>query len=378
MTSTAAQQGTLRAPGPCDSFRAELSALHRISTAALRLLPAETGHGIALRALEAGLGPRGRRDDRPALAQELFGIRFSNPVAISAGFDKNAVSITGAQSLGVGFVEVGGVTPRAQKGNPRPRLFRLAADRAAINRMGFNNDGADAVRVRIANLRRSGALECPLGVNLAANSDSADPAADFEQLVHVFAPVADFLTIDVSCPNSANGQVFLDPDALAGLMARLARARVDSGANPAMVAKLAPDSSDVRVRELIAVLTEAGIDAITVCNTTTSRPASLRSANARERGGLSGAPIFEMANEMLRTVYRETGGKIPLVGVGGIMSGADAYTKVRAGASLVQLYTGLVYEGPGLIADIKREMDARLAADGFANVADAVGSEHRG
>jgi dihydroorotate dehydrogenase len=367
----------LRTPRTCDSLPATLSTIHRISTAALRLLPAETAHGIALRALEAGLGPRGRRDEHSALAQNLFGVRFANPVAISAGFDKNAVAVTGAQSLGTGFIEVGGVTPRPQPGNPRPRLFRLADDRAAINRMGFNNDGADAVHARIADLRASGRLACPLGVNLAANSDSADPAADFEHLVRTFAPVADFLTIDVSCPNSANGQVFLDPGALAGLMDRLLRTLADTGATPAMIAKLAPDSTDERLRELLAVLEEAGIDAITVCNTTTARPESLRSANAGERGGLSGAPIFEMANEMLRTVYGETGGRIPLIGVGGIMSGEDAWTKIRAGASLVQLYTGLVYAGPGLIAEIRHTLAGRLAKEGFAGIADAVGSEHR-
>ncbi len=355
-----------------------MNAIHQIGTAALRLLPAETAHGLALGALARGLGPRNRRDYFANLGQTVFGLRFENPVAISAGFDKNAVAIAGAQRLGAGFVEVGGVTPRPQAGNPRPRLFRLTADHAAINRMGFNNDGAEAVRARIAALRAAGRLACPLGVNLAANSDSADPAADFETLVRIFAPIADFLTIDVSCPNSANGQVFLDPDALAGLMGRLNRVREEAGAHPAMVAKLAPDSIDSLVRELLQVLEAAGIDAITICNTTTARPATLRSAAAGERGGLSGRPLFEMANEMLRTVYRETGGRVPLIGVGGIMNGADAWTKIRAGASLVQLYTGLVYAGPGLVQDIKRHIAGRLDDGGFAGIADAVGSEHHG
>ncbi|MBO6783193.1 MAG: quinone-dependent dihydroorotate dehydrogenase [Alphaproteobacteria bacterium] len=351
-----------------------MSALHQITTAALRCLPAETAHGLALQGLAAGFGPRERADDFPSLAQSLMGMSFANPVAVSAGFDKNALAVTGVRRLGTGFVEVGGVTPRPQPGNPRPRVFRLAEDRAAINRLGFNNDGAQAVHARLAALDMGGT---PLGVNLAANGDSAEPADDFVALVERFAPVADFLTVDISCPNSSNGQVFLDPQALEGLLARLNAARDASGARPAMFGKLSPDIDDTRLAELIAVMRAAGIDAITVCNTTTERPASLQSAHAGERGGLSGAPLFEMANEMLRKVYAMTGGEVPLVGVGGIMSGADAWTKIRAGASLVQLYTGMVYEGPGLVQAIKRHLAQELERGGHANIADAVGSEHR-
>jgi dihydroorotate dehydrogenase len=301
-------------------------------------------------------------------------LHFANPVAVSAGFDKNAAVIAGARRLGSGFVEIGGVTPRAQTGNPKPRLFRLTPDRAAINRMGFNNEGSDAVLARVQAARDG---STPLGVNLAANSDSTDPAQDFVALVETFAPAADFLTIDVSCPNSANGQVFLDPRALEDLLARLSATREASSGTPVMFAKLAPDLADDHLTELLEVMLAAEIDAITLCNTTTARPESLQSANAAERGGLSGAPLFEMATEMLRKVYAQTQGRVPLIGVGGIMNGADAYTKIRAGASLVQLYTGLVYEGPGLIQTIKHDIAERLTRDGFIHLSQAIGLEHR-
>ncbi len=352
-----------------------MGSIHQIANLALRPLPTETGHGLALRGLSAGLGPRERADDLPALDQTLFGLRFANPVGVSAGFDKNAVAIAGVAHLGGGFIEVGGVTPLPQTGNPRPRLFRLTPDRAAINRMGFNNDGAEAVLQRL--LRHRSNADRPIGVNMAANATSDNPAQDFVDLVTLFSPAVDYLTIDVSCPNTENGQVFLEPRALEDLLSRLNTARDDTGARPAMVAKLAPDLEAAHLTELIEIITAAHIDAITLCNTTTARPASLKSPHANERGGLSGTPLFEMSNEMLRTVYRQTDGAIPLIGVGGIMNGADAYTKIRAGASLVQLYTGMVYGGPGLIQDIKRDLASFLARDGYANASHAVGSEHR-
>lgn len=339
----------------------------------MRLLPAETGHAIALRGLSAGLGPHERADDFPVLAQDICGLHFANPVAVSAGFDKNGVAITGARHLGGEFVEIGGVTPNPQAGNPKPRLFRLTEDNAAINRMGFNNEGCAAVLARVRAARDG---STPLGVNLAANSDSEDPALDFISLVENFAPAADFLTIDVSCPNSANGQVFLEPRALEDLLSRLNTACEASGAKPAMFAKLTPDLEDAHLYELLEIIRTAKIDALTLCNTTTARPDTLRSENVSQRGGLSGAPLFEMANEMLRKVYAHTGGDIPLIGVGGIMSDQDAYTKIRAGASLVQLYTGLVYKGPGLVQQIKRGIAERLTRDGHAHLRDAIGSEH--
>jgi len=342
------------------------------------MFPTETGHGLALRGLANGFGPRESADDFPILDQTLFGLHFPNPVGVSAGFDKNAVAIAGVARLGGGFIEVGGVTPLAQAGNPRPRLFRLTPDRAAINRMGFNNDGAATVLQRLLHHRGKAGAGRPIGVNMAANATSHDPAQDFIDLVTTFAPAVDYLTIDVSCPNTENGQVFLEPRALESLLARLNTARDASRAHPAMVAKLAPDLEAAHLAELIEIITAAGIDAITLCNTTTARPTTLRSSHASQRGGLSGAPLFEMSNEMLRTVYRQTGGSVPLIGVGGILSGADAYTKICAGASLVQVYTGLVYAGPGLIQSIKRDIAEFLVRDGFSNISQAVGSGHVG
>lgn len=360
-----------------------MSGLYDIGARALTLLPPERGHQAALWGLAHGLGPRGRADQPSGLAQTLWGRSFPNPVAISAGFDKNAVAIAGALGLGVGFVEVGGVTPLPQAGNPRPRLFRLPADGAAINRLGFNNDGAVAIAKRLAAYRTSGKTgsddDRPLGVNLAANSDSADPAIDFEQLVETFAPLADFLTIDISCPNSANGLVFLSPGPLEDLLARLtaSRDRKALAKPPALVVKIAPDIEDAALDILLEIIVAAGIDAITVCNTTTARPDTLTSPDRHQRGGLSGKPLFARSTELLRHVYQVTGGKVPLIGVGGISSGADAYAKIRAGASLVQLYTALVYQGPGLIGRIKHDLAALLAADGFTSLQDAIGSEHR-
>ena len=356
-----------------------MTSLYDLGARALNLLPPERGHQAALWSLAHGLGPSGRADRPAGLAQTLWGQSFVNPVAVAAGFDKNAVAIPGAIGLGVGFVEVGGVTPHPQVGNPRPRLFRLTADRAAINRLGFNNDGAQAIAERIADYRASSGDARPLGVNMAANSDSADPANDFEQLVDTFAPLADFLTIDISCPNSENGLVFLSPGPLEDLLGRLTALRESKALAkpPVFLVKIAPDIDDDALDILLEIIAAAGIDGITVCNTTTARPETLTSPDRHERGGLSGKPLFARSTEMLRHVYQATGGKMPLIGVGGISSGADAYAKIRAGASLVQLYTALVYDGPRLISRIKNDLAALLAADGFTSLGDAIGSEYR-
>jgi dihydroorotate dehydrogenase len=354
-----------------------VSDIYDTATALMRCLPPETAHGLALGALANGLGPRRAPLDDARLKSTFCGRTIPVPVGVSAGFDKNAIAIGGVFRLGTGFVEVGGVTPKPQAGNPKPRLFRLSADRAAINRMGFNNDGLDAVAQRLAAWRRKPSCDLPVGVNLAANGDSAEPATDFEALVARLAPLADFLTVDISCPNSANGQVFLDPDRLRDLLARLNAVRAAaSGASARMLVKLAPDTDTVTLDTLLDIILAAKVDGITVANTTVARPDTLISAEKTERGGLSGRPLFAPSTEMLRHVYRQTGGTVPLIGVGGIGSGADAYAKVRAGASLLQLYTALIYEGPGLIRRICRDLSALLARDGFTSVAEAVGADH--
>lgn len=336
----------------------------------LHALEPEDAHELILCALETGLVPGQPLADDPALATTLFGRALTNPVGLAAGFDKNARVHDRMAAHGFGFVEIGGVTPRPQRGNPRPRVFRLPAENAVINRMGFPNDGAEAVERRLI---RSGRPAIGFGINLASNADSADPADDFVQLARRFAPYADYLTLDISCPNTANGQVFLDPARLADLLARLAAVERPGNA-PALVAKLSPDVDDALLERIVATLLEARIDGIAVANTTRERPPSLRGLNAREAGGLSGPPLFAASTAMLARVRELTGGRVPLIGVGGIASGADAYAKVRAGATAVQLYTALIYGGTALVTSIKRELAQRLRGDGFASVAAAAGT----
>ena len=341
--------------------------LHDAVAAALRRLPPETAHNAALWGLRHGLGPRATADPDPILKTRVFGRDFPNPLGLAAGFDKSARATAHLFGFGFGFVEIGGVTPRPQPGNPRPRLFRLPADRAVINRMGFNNDGAAAVAARLA--------EPPpglLGVNLAANADSPDPAADFETLAATFAPLAAFLTLDISCPNTTNGRLFLSPGPLADLLARV-RQQLPADP-PAILIKLAPDLDDTGLDPILDTAIAAPVDGIIVCNTTVDRPTGLHGPAVRERGGLSGQPLFAPSTALLRRVYAYTGGAVPLIGVGGIASADQAYEKIRAGASLLQLYTALVYQGPSIIGRIQRGLADRLRRDGFATVADAVGA----
>jgi dihydroorotate dehydrogenase len=337
----------------------------------LHRLDPETAHELTLRALELGVVPAQPEVEEPRLAIELFGHRLPHPIGLAAGFDKNARVYRQMFAQGFAHVEVGGVTPRPQRGNPRPRVFRLPEDGAVINRMGFPGEGAEAVAARLVGLPLPGML----GVNLASNADSTDPAADFVALVTRFAPLADYLTLDVSCPNTANGQVFLDPGALRDLLARLAA--LETGARPTvLVAKLSPDIADERLETLVGVLLDAKIAGISIGNTTAQRP-PLR-GNGAERGGLSGKPLFALNTAMLARVDALAGGSVPLIGLGGVASGADAYAKIRAGASAVQLYTALVYGGTALVTRIKRELAVFFMRDGFSSVADATGADRRG
>ncbi len=329
----------------------------------LRLDP-ETAHEWTLRALEAGIVPPQAPPDDPTLAVELFGRRLAHPIGLAAGFDKNARVYARMFGQGFSFVEIGGITPLPQAGNPRPRVFRLPEDGAVINRMGFPNAGAVAVERRLASKRRRGML----GINLASNTESVDPVADFTGLVARFAPYADFLTLDISCPNTANGQLFLDPPRLRELLAAIAAL---PSPRPALVAKLSPDIAAATLPAIIDELLAARIGGIIVSNTTAQRPA-LRGASRDERGGLSGRPLFDASTAMLRRVTGLTGGGVPLIGVGGIASGADAYAKIRAGATAVQLYTALIYGGTAVVTRIGRELAALLRRDGFTSLAQAA------
>jgi dihydroorotate dehydrogenase len=334
----------------------------------LHLMDPERAHELTLRALEANLVPAQPEVDEPSIAIDLFGRRLDNPVGLAAGFDKNARVFRRMYAQGFGFVEIGGVTPRPQRGNPRPRVFRIPQDGAVINNMGFPNDGAEAVVRRLGGERPAGML----GINLASNGDSTDPAEDFVGLVRRFASYADYLTLDISCPNSTNGKVFLDPARLRDLMARLNA--VERGPlPPKLVAKLSPDVDDALLEKLIAVLLEAKIDGIIISNTTVDRPATLR-GDASMKGGLSGSPIFARSTAMLAQVASITGGAVPLIGLGGIASGPQAYAKIQAGATAVQLYTGLIYGGTALVTRIKRELAVLLMRDGYGTLSEAVGT----
>lgn len=344
----------------------------------LRRIDPETAHRLALIAVRSGLVGRAKADD-PALAVTLWGRTFPNPVGLAAGFDKNAEAPDALLALGFGFVEVGGVTPRPQPGNPRPRVFRLPEDGAVINRMGFNNDGLEAVKDRLARRRRTG--PGLVGVNLGKNKDTEDAASDYEKGAAAFAPLADFLVINVSSPNTPGLRALQGREPLVEIVRRTRAAVEASGlapaARPPLLLKIAPDLTAEDEADIAAVALEEGLDGLIVSNTTIARPDTLRGAARAETGGLSGRPLFFPSTELLRRMYRRVEGRIPFVGVGGISSGAAAYAKIRAGASLVQLYTALIYHGPAVVHRIKADLLAHLKADGFASVAEAVGADHR-
>ncbi|HSV04365.1 MAG TPA: quinone-dependent dihydroorotate dehydrogenase [Phenylobacterium sp.] len=345
-----------------------MSRIHGLATRALRSLDPEVAHGWALRGLAWGLGPHGRGDD-PILAGSLAGIRLSNAVGLAPGFDKDAEVFGPMLRAGFGFVECGTVTPRPQAGNPRPRLFRLSEDRAVINRMGFNNQGLEAFAGRLA--RRGAGV---VGANIGANKDSEDRIGDYVAGLRRLWGLASYFTINVSSPNTPGLRALQTKAALEELLGRLAEARDSLSAEDRVpiFLKIAPDLEAMEVEAIVEVAVAHGLSGIVVANTTVSRP-PLRSRHAGESGGLSGAPLFELSTRVLKAFAAASAGRLALIGVGGIGSGAEAYAKIRAGASAVQLYSALVFEGPGLVARIKRELAERLRADGFGSVAEAVG-----
>ncbi|MAB15099.1 quinone-dependent dihydroorotate dehydrogenase [Parvibaculum sp.] len=334
----------------------------------LGLMDPETAHRNTIRALKLGLVPAGGAD--PAeLGIDLFGLHFPNPVGIAAGFDKNAEVPDAMLRLGMGFAEIGTVTPRPQAGNPRPRIFRLTHERAVINRLGFNNEGHAAAKGRLEARRGRPGI---VGVNIGANKDSEDRIADYETGIRAFEGLASYFTVNISSPNTPGLRALQNKAELETLVTRVLAAR--AGATPVLL-KIAPDLTDEELQDIADVAAEKGLDGLIVSNTTIAREGLVQGARAGETGGLSGQPLFGLSTAILRQMYKLTGGRIPLVGVGGIGSGADAYAKIRAGASLVQLYTALVYEGPGLVGAIKRDLTAMLKADGFARVQDAIGQD---
>jgi dihydroorotate dehydrogenase len=340
----------------------------------LRALDPETAHDLTIRALSTLPLPRQAPDDA-RLAVRLFGLDFPNPVGLAAGFDKQAQVPDALLRLGFGFVEVGGVTPLPQPGNPRPRVFRLTADEAVINRYGLNSEGMDAVARRLAARQGQPGI---VGLNVGANKDATDRSADYAACARTFAGLVDFLTVNVSSPNTPGlrdlqGEAVLD-DLMGRVLDLREAAQARSGKRTAILLKIAPDLTPEMLDGIVAVALRRRIDALVVSNTTIARPASLReTALARETGGLSGKPVFAASTRVLAQARLRVGADIPLIGVGGIDSAQAAWTKIEAGASLVQLYTALVYKGPGLVGEIKAGLLERMAREGLTSLASVVG-----
>ena len=339
----------------------------------MRGMDPERAHTYALCALRWGLAGSDRGTDDPVLATEVFGRHFRNPVGLAAGFDKDAVAVLDLMRLGFGFVEVGTVTPRPQPGNPKPRLFRLEEDQAVINRMGFNNGGLDGYVARLQSLMRP--LPAVLGANVGINKEGADPERDYPALYAAVAPYADYVTVNVSSPNTPGLRDLQGEERLAAILDAIAARRATLSKQPPVLVKIAPDLAEDAVGSIVEACIARGVASVIVSNTTIGRPETLRSAKKTEAGGLSGAPLFETSNAVLRTAFRAANRRVPLIGVGGIANGEQALTKIKAGASLVQLYTGFAYGGPALVRRIKDELTAGLKREGFAHVADAVGVE---
>jgi dihydroorotate dehydrogenase len=346
-----------------------MTLLESIGLAALRRIDPETAHGLALKALSSGFVPLPGPITSARLTTQIAGIKLPNPVGLAAGFDKNADALAQLPRAGFGFIEVGATTPRAQPGNPRPRLFRLTQDHAAINRFGFNNNGMEAMEQRLAKRPQHAVI----GLNLGANKDSPDRADDFARVLAHCGPHLDFATVNVSSPNTEKLRDLQGAAALSALLAGVMEARNWLPRRVPVFLKIAPDLTTAELSEIADVALAAGIDAIISTNTTLDR-AGLSSPHAHEKGGLSGAPLFDKSTRVLAQLSHLTKGQIPLIGVGGISTPEQAYQKIRAGASAVQLYTALVYHGLSLIPQLAHGLDALLARDGFSTVADAVGT----
>ena len=343
--------------------------LERMGMALMRRMDPETAHGLALKALTMGLAPLPGTVTSDRLRTTVAGLTLPNPVGLAAGFDKNATALPPLSRAGFGFIEVGAATPRPQPGNPKPRLFRLTEDRAAINRFGFNNDGMEAIATRLTT-RPKGAV---VGLNLGANKDSDDRSADFARVLTCCGAHVDFATVNVSSPNTENLRDLQGKAALEALLAGVMEARAALADPIPVFLKIAPDLDPSEIEDIAEVALGSGLSGIIATNTTKSRD-GLQSTHRDEMGGLSGQPLFEMSTRVLARLSQLTEGKLPLIGVGGVGSAEQAYAKIRAGASAVQLYTALVYGGLSLAAEIAHGLDELLARDGFATVADAVGT----
>ncbi|MFO1097233.1 MAG: quinone-dependent dihydroorotate dehydrogenase [Xanthobacteraceae bacterium] len=354
--------------------------LYRLARPALHLVDPERAHTLAIASLKHGLLRPHAAPDDPALATQVWGLSFANPIGLAAGFDKQAEVIDPMLGFGFGFVEAGTVTPEPQPGNPRKRLFRLDEDEAVINRFGFNSEGLAAFAQRLAERRKGAHAPGVVGANVGKNRDTTDAAADYAKGVAAVTPVADYIVVNLSSPNTPGLRGLQARAPIEDLLRRALAARAGASAAerpPPLFAKVGPDLDDSQLQDIADVALATGIDGLIVGNTTLARPATLRSRDRDEAGGLSGKPLMAPSTACLRQFYRVTAGRIPIIGCGGVASGADAYAKIRAGASLVQLYTALVFHGPGLVATIKRDLAKLLRADGFSHVSEAVGADEQ-
>lgn len=352
-----------------------IRAFDAFSLPLLRWFDPEDAHRMAIQGLRI-LPPVRLKPDKPNLAVRAFGLNFPNPIGMAAGFDKSAEVPDALLRLGFGFVEIGTVTPKPQTGNPRPRLFRLERDEGVINRMGFNNDGAEAALRRLAARAHMGGI---VGVNVGANKDSADRTADYVKLIETFAPVASYFTVNVSSPNTPGLRNLQQSAALDDLLAKVIdareRVRKNAGDSPVLL-KIAPDLSLAELDDVVHIARSRRVDGMIVANTTLARPETLRETNRmKEQGGLSGRPLFRLSTRMVAETYVRAEGAFPLIGVGGIDTGGAALTKIRAGASLIQLYSSLVYKGLGLVEDIKNDLSSTLLRTGRDSLSEIVGAD---
>uniref|UniRef100_A0A8C4I1Q6 Dihydroorotate dehydrogenase (quinone), mitochondrial n=1 Tax=Dicentrarchus labrax TaxID=13489 RepID=A0A8C4I1Q6_DICLA len=349
-----------------------------------RIVGAETAHVLAVKMIGLGLVPLNRYQDPASLEVNVLGLKFKNPIGIAAGFDKHGEAVDGLYKVGFGFVEVGTITPKPQEGNPKPRVFRLTTDQAIINRYGFNSCGLAEAQQRLK--ARGGTQEqqtkagLPLGINLGKNKLSQDAGADYLEGVRVLGPLADYLVVNVSSPNTPGLRNLQGKAELHQLLQMVLKERdaLQGECKPPVLVKIAPDLTAQDKQDIADVVTELGVDGLMVSNTTISRPETLQDPHKSEVGGLSGQPLKDLSTKTVREMYNLTKGKVPIVGIGGVASGQDAMDKIRAGASLVQLYSALTYQGPPIVTKIKRELEQLLKEQGFSSVSEAVGADHRG
>jgi len=343
----------------------------------VRQIDPERAHGLVIQAAKRGLLPQPPRFQAASLRTRLWGLEFPNPIGLAAGFDKNAEVADAMLGQGFGFVEVGTITPKPQPGNPKPRVFRLVESEALINRLGFNNQGLGAAAERLKR-RRCMAAQGLVGANVGPNRTAKDPIADCATGVRALAPLADYVVVNVSSPNTPGLRALQLSENLRKLLECVTAARAEAAAKTPLLVKIAPDMHHEELEQIAEIAIAHKLDGLIATNTTIERPADLRGVHRNEQGGLSGRPVFDRSTEVLATLYRLTKGNIPLIGVGGVSSGADAYAKIRAGASLVQLYTTMVFHGPWIVRTILKDLAEALERDGFQSISDAVGTASGG